>query len=113
MKQSSKCWNNEINKYLLELGFIRSDNDFCLYFMKSFGEENIYLAIYVDDLLISGRYSKKLNFIVEKLIKFEMKDKGNLEHFLGIQINYDRENGILKMHQGEYIKRVLLKIQHA
>ena len=38
LRQSSKCWNEEINSYLLELGFMRSENDFCLYILNHEGK---------------------------------------------------------------------------
>lgn len=53
LKQSSKCWNNKINEFLLSLGFKRSNNDYCLY-SKVHNNEIIYLLIYVDDIILSG-----------------------------------------------------------
>ena len=34
--------------------------------------------------------------------EFEMKDKGKLKHFLGLEIDYDRSNGMLKINQNGY-----------
>lgn len=52
--------------------------------------------------------SRSLEFYKTKLMnEFEIKDKGNLKYFLGLEINYDRESGILKLSQGKYIKGIL------
>lgn len=50
LKKSPKYWYEKFNSTIIEYGFKRSENDYCLY---SFG--NIYLSLYVDDLLIVGR----------------------------------------------------------
>jgi len=52
LKQSSKCWNNKINDFLLSLGFKRSNNDYCLY-SKVHETEMIYLLLYVDDIILT------------------------------------------------------------
>lgn len=48
LRQSSKCWNDKINQFLLELGFETSNNDYCLYY-KICKDGPIYLLLYVDD----------------------------------------------------------------
>ena len=109
LRQSSKCWNNEINEYLINLGFERSENDHCLY-MLNFDTDRVYLLMYVDDLIIAGKSLDKINFIVNKLMaRFEIKDKGSLEHFLGLEISYNRNQGILKIHQSNYTRKILNK----
>lgn len=52
-KKSPKCWNMKFNSVMENHGFIRSENDFCLYTKIS---ENckIYVLLYVNDILILG-----------------------------------------------------------
>lgn len=107
LKQSSKCWNDEINNFLLRIGFIRSENDHCLYILYN-ENKKVFLLIYVDDIILAGPDLTHINEVKNKLMKgFLMKDKGPLKHFLGLEILYDRENGILKIHQCRYIKSIL------
>lgn len=109
LKQSSKCWNNEINNYLRQLGFIRSENDFCLYILKQ-DSYFIYLLIYVDDIILAGINLEKINEIITKLMThFEIKNKGNLKYFLGLEIDYNREQGYLKICQSKYVQKLLSK----
>lgn len=62
LKQSSKCWNDEINKFLLDINFVRSDNDFCLYILIC-KNEKMFLLIYVDDIILAGTNLKLLDKI--------------------------------------------------
>lgn len=107
LRQSSKCWNEEINSFLLTIGFIRSENDYCLYILSD-ENKRLYLILYVDDIILAGPDLGQLNEIKIKLMeKFSMKDKGSLEHFLGLEISYDRDEGILRIHQSRYIESIL------
>lgn len=58
----------EINSYLIEIGFIRSENDFCLYIIIN-NNYATYLLIYVDDIIICGPDNDFINYIVKQLIK--------------------------------------------
>lgn len=64
LRQSSKCWNSKINKFLLNLNFQRSNNDYCLYFKK---DQVIYILIYVDDIILASPNLKYIEFYKEKL----------------------------------------------
>lgn len=111
LRQSSKCWNDKINSYFLALGFERSENDYCLYSMNK-SSEVAYLLIYVDDIIISGPDINLLNQIKSKLMtNFKMIDKGELKNFLGLEIRYDRDKGVLKVNQETYIKSLLKKFK--
>lgn len=107
LKQSAKCWNDKVNTILLNLGFVRSDNDFCLYSMVCV-ENKLYLLVYVDDIILAGNNLVLMDNIKQKLAKeLDLKDKGELKHFLGLEIDYNRENGILKLGQSRYIESLL------
>ena len=76
LKQSPRCWNSALDNYLKELGFLQVSGDPCLY-VSSEGEMLI-IAVYVDDILLAGASSKKLNAVKQALSKkFEMKDMGS------------------------------------
>ena len=107
LKQASKCWNDRINTFLLNLRFVRSENDYCLY-SKICEGGTVYLLIYVDDIIISGPNLELINIVKIKLTReFEMKDKGELKYFLGLEIDYNRKMGILKINQRRYAMGIL------
>lgn len=109
LKQSPRCWNNKLNETLLENGFSRSKHDYCLY-IKTNRQGNVYIIIYVDDVLIFGR---QMNAILEaKTIlsrKFQMTDCGDVSCFLGMKIQYDRAQGRLCLSHEAGINRILTK----
>ena len=107
LKQSSKCWNNKINDFLLNLGFKRSNNDYCLY-SKVHKNEIVYLLLYVDDIILTGPDLHHIEYYKTKLTnEFDVKDKGELKNFLGLEIIYDKMKGILKINQKRYILGIL------
>ena len=88
LKQSSRCWNEALDKHLKKMGFKQSKNDPCIYILNSGGEIFI-IAVYVDDIILAGKTSERIqkfsNTIAEK---FDIIDIGKLHHFVGIKTNY-------------------------
>lgn len=39
--------------------------------------------------------------------RFDIKDKGDLKNFLGLEVDYDREEGVSKLKQKRYIQSIL------
>lgn len=107
LKQSPKCWNNRFHQFVTGLSFKRSEADYCLYVKKN---ENgtIYLLLYVDDLLICGDFKLGIQqFKSQLLSEFRMKDLGELEYFMGMQIKIDRELGKVTISQSTFIENIL------
>lgn len=111
LKQSSKCWNDEINKFLLSLGFKRSKSDYCLYSVLC-AKNTLYLLLYVDDIILAGPDLNIISVYKDKLCKeFEIKDKGKLQNFLGLEIEHNREEGIIKINQRRYVESLFKNLQ--
>ena len=81
--------------------------DDCIYHKFS-GSKQIYLVLYVDDILLAtndiGMLHETKRFLSKK---FEMKDLGDASFVLGIQIHRDRSRGILGLSQKSYIEKIL------
>lgn len=72
LRKSPKYWYEKFNNTINEYGFRRSDNYYCLYSMG-----DMYLSLYVDDLLILGSSLQEIKKLKEFLsTKFRMKDMG-------------------------------------
>ena len=65
-----------------------------------------YIALYVDDFLISSEDEEDLVEIKRRLSeRYEMKDMGVARKFLVIEIEYG-EDGSIKIHQEQYIRDI-------
>ena len=99
------------NGYLKPRGFhqVITTNvvDDCVYHKFS-GSKNIFLVLYVDDILLASSDVGLLHETNKFFTKnFEMKDLGNSSFVLGIQILRDRPRGILGLSQKTYIDKIL------
>ena len=69
---------------------------------------SVLLGIYVDDLIIACESLSVLENIKSKLSStFAMKDLGVMKHYLGMDINYEREKGLVALSQQSFINSVL------
>ena len=86
LKQAGRSWYKKIDAYLEELGLKRSNLDNCVYHQKK-GKDMLFIALYVDDLLIFANNPKAIDKLKEGLQqKFDMKDLGEAHYCLGIRI---------------------------
>lgn len=72
LKQSLRCWNSALDVKLSRIGFVQTTTDPCL--CTSTEGETFIIAIYVDDMLLSGKSDKQMKEVKEALAKqFEVK----------------------------------------
>ena len=75
---------------------------------KFSGSKQIFLVLYVDDILLAINDIRMLHETKRFLAKhFEMKDIGDTSFVLGIQIHRDCSQGTLGLSQKSYIDKVL------
>ena len=55
LKKASRAWYEKLIEHLLKLDFKHFDLDDATFFVKKFGKTLVYLVVYVDDLLMTGR----------------------------------------------------------
>jgi hypothetical protein len=76
-KQSPRMWHYKFDTYILSLGFVRSkakEEDGCF----------IYVALYVDDMLLIGNNMDAIKEVEKQLAsKFDMKDLGETNFIVG------------------------------
>ena len=95
--------------FLKDNGYEQSMSDNCLY-IKRVGEEFIIISLFVDDLLLACNSISMLQKEKKMLQKrFFMKDLGDVHYFLGIQIERDRANKKMLLHQERYLSDMLHK----
>ena len=86
LKQSARCWNTKLVNVLKQKGYIQGEADPCLLKIKS-GKNNIYILIYVDDILVTAQNDDDFAKIEEILEdNFEVTKLGIANFYLGIKI---------------------------
>ena len=108
LKQAPRQWYHKFHSFMLSQGYRRSDVDHCLYTKRATDGSLLILVLYVDDMLIAGNSSEEISALKSKLhANFDMKDMGEANHILGMQIRRDRCKRLLYLSQAEYIDKVL------
>ena len=107
LKQAPRLWQKKLASVLQDLGYKPILADHCIFRNKNTG---IIICTYVDDFLLVGRKGTDLDQIKQDLAKrFEMKDLGPCEYFLGIRIVRDRKDRTITLVQDAYIDKILGK----
>ena len=105
LKQAPRACNEKLNQVLQAPKFIRCHKEPSLY-RKHEDEHILLVAVYVDDLLITGSsLDQVLEFKASMAKKFEMSDLGRLNYYLGIEVTQCEEVIVLK--QERYANRIL------
>jgi hypothetical protein len=89
LKQLPRMWYQKFDTYILSLGFVRIKVDHYIY-SKEQGGCFIYVALYVDDMLLIGNNMDAIKEVKKKLsTKFYMKDLSAANFILEIEIKRD------------------------
>ncbi|GAU31071.1 hypothetical protein TSUD_322080 [Trifolium subterraneum] len=110
LKQAPRAWNRRIDKFLIDIGFVKCVTEHGVYVKKHDEKGLIVMCLYVDDLLITGSNDKYISEFKSDLKReFEMTDLGHMTYFLGIEF-LRTDQGIL-MLQTRYAKEILKKFE--
>ena len=105
LRQAPKLWFDEINGFLLDLGFVASPADPNLYRKGS-----VILLLYVDDILVIDTMpGSQEGHRVKNLLsqRYKMTDLGVARRFRGIEINCTNQG--ISLGQTGYIDNVLIR----
>ncbi|KAG6471511.1 hypothetical protein ZIOFF_068953 [Zingiber officinale] len=93
------CWSLE------ELGFKQCSQEHAVY-TRGEGEERILVGVYVNDLIVTGSSIEKINkFKQQMMTEFEMSDLGLLSYYLGIEVEQQKSQILLR--QSAYANKIL------
>lgn len=109
LKQASRSWNIRFDSTVKSYSFEQNVDEPCVY--KKINRKVVaFLVLYVDDILLIGNDVSYLTDIKSWLAnQFQMKDLGEAQFVLGIQIIRDRKNKTLALSQTSYIDKILVK----
>ena len=95
LKQSPKQWYKWFDSFMVTHGYMRYEYDNCVYFRVLADGSYIFLALYVDDMLVAAKSKQEIVKLKSLLTsEFGMKDLGAAK-ILGIEIHRDRGAGKL------------------
>jgi histone deacetylase 1/2 len=102
-----RAWFSHLSGTLLTLGFQASKVDVSLFIFNQDGLQ-IYIFIYVDDIIIVSSSSSATDSLLQQLRhEFAVKDLGRLNYFLGIEVHHNSSGLVLL--QRKYIRDLLLR----
>ena len=108
LKHSSRMWNETIDRLLKKLGFVRFASEHGIYVRRE-GEGRVFLALYVDDILLVWFDKGSLPSVKGSLSdSFKMKEVGFVEYLLGVEI-WRRSGGGYFLVQEKYAQEVVKK----
>ena len=110
LKQASSQWHAKLSTALRSRGYIQSKNDYSLFY-KAMGKSIIFVAVYVDDILLTGNHLEEMHDLKAYLHStFKIKDLGSLHYFLGIEI-LQASHGVI-MTQRKFAAELLKEFDH-
>jgi Reverse transcriptase (RNA-dependent DNA polymerase)/gag-polypeptide of LTR copia-type/GAG-pre-integrase domain/Integrase core domain len=109
LKQAGRAWYQKIDTALLNMRFDRLETDHCVYVLRQ-KQLVVFIALYVDDLLLLSNDLKGLTIIKQELSTlFTMKDLGEAHYVLGIEIERKRDIRTIHISQTQYIKTIVAR----
>ena len=91
-----------------EQGYKKTSSHHCVFVQKISNNDFIILLLYVDDMLIVGKNTSKIDELKKELCKsFSMKDLGHAKKILGMRITRLWDKMMIYLSQKKYIERVL------
>jgi hypothetical protein len=86
LKQSPRAWFDRFRRAVCGMGYTQCNGDHTVFY-KHRGTFITIMAVYVDDIVITGDDVEEIKCLKENLGRaFEVKDLGPLRYFLGIEI---------------------------
>ncbi|KAL1225767.1 Retrovirus-related Pol polyprotein from transposon TNT 1-94 [Cardamine amara subsp. amara] len=106
LRQAPRAWNLKLDQVLKEMNFKKCLREPAVY-RKNQANELLIVAIYVDDLFVTGTSLKVIKQFKEDMSKkFEMSGLGKLTYYLGIEVIQGAQ-GIMIKQEG-YAQGILI-----
>ena len=111
LKQSPRAWFDRFRRALCAMGYKQCNGDHTVFYKHSRRKITV-LAVYVDDIIITGDDEMEIKCLKGNLSReFEVKDLGQLKYFLGIEIARNPKGIVLS--QRKYVLDLLSETGYA
>ena len=105
--KAGQLWNNKFVGFMKDEGFIQSMQDKCFFYQL---DKLVLVVLYVDDLLVAAKHVSDLNKFWSKLQRmFKIRSMGEPNFFLGMEVIYLREQGLVSLSQKSYISEMSIR----
>jgi hypothetical protein len=101
-KNAGRTWYQYlINKLIKEVGFVQSKVDKCVFY-----KGKVMYILYTDDSVLAGPNWTEIEAVIEdiKQAKLDIKVEGDIQDFLGINIDW-KEDGSIHLTQPHLYRR--------
>ena len=110
LKSSGKRWAETLHDILIDMNFIPSRADQCIWLKKN---ENLniyeYIAVYVDDLCIAAKDPKEIINVLKSKHHLKVKGDGLLTYHLGADYFQDPD-GTMVSQPKKYIEKLNIRL---
>ena len=108
LKQAEREWNKTLTQWILKNEFVQSAEDHCLFRCDGTNGSQLFVLVWVDDILYFSNNDKMLHDFKAKLSDaFSIDDRGKMTRFLGCIVEQSR--GQISLSQRSFIKDILRK----
>ncbi len=108
LKQAPQVWYKTLAHFLKKLSLERLELDHGVFVLQ---DRQLFLAIYVDKLLLFASDKSRLTDIQDQLsARFKMTNLGEVSHYLGIEVDVEVGKQI-SPRQTVYLKKILERFQ--
>ncbi|KAK4277183.1 hypothetical protein QN277_015217 [Acacia crassicarpa] len=105
LKQSPRAWFDRFTRVLKRHGYTQGQSDHTL-FVKHHKGKMAVLAVYVDDIILTGDDEVEINQIKAALAReFQIKDLGEMKYFLGMEVARSKKG--IYISQRKYVLDLL------
>jgi len=113
LKQALRCWYKRFDFFIISLGYNRLNSNHCTCYKRFEEDDNfIIMLLYVDDMLVIGPNKDRVQELKAQLAKeFDMKNLGQANKILGMQIHRDGSKRKIWLSQKNYLKKILQRFK--
>jgi len=112
LMQSGRIWNLACDKFLVgKCRFIRSVEDYAVYYRLGNTRKVLWILIWVDDVLWVGEHADIIQAKQELGRQFPLKDLGPADFFLGMKILRQPAQNKITLLQDQYIETVMKRFR--
>jgi hypothetical protein len=109
LRRAPKAWYTTFTDWAISAGFTETEEDPCIFLHPT---HRAMVAMYVDDMLIAAETQEGMMAIQYLLTsKFQCRQLGEPNFFLGMNVDYDRVQGKILLTQETYIGALEHKYQ--